>query len=172
MAMYPALIAGYARTAKPWREVGPVAPAVPEPIADAVSKVPEPALEMAAELRSMGRLAHRLATVFGTVSVALLWATNWLSSAAKVASIPAVPLGVAASVLGVVFAVLAFGLEVLTRVRLERAPELTTLQEHRKRIEAESAAFRESLPAVEPEREHRPPVRRGRLGRQLRNRRG
>jgi hypothetical protein len=165
MAMNPALIAGHAHTANPWREVVTVIPAAhAEPTADTATRSPDRTLDMSIELRSVGRLTHRLASVFGTSSIGLLWATNWLSSAGKTASIPAVPIGVATSVLAILSAIIALGLELLTRVRLERAPKLTTLQEHRLRIEAESAAFRDSLPTA-PQRQHRPPPRRRRLGR-------
>jgi hypothetical protein len=157
MATHPALIAGQALTAKSWRDAArgrsaqPVEPGV-EPTA-----VSAHVLDTVAELRSLGHLTHRLATLFGACSVALLWFANWLGVAAKAGSLATMVFGIGSAVLAVLLALAAVGLELLTRMRIEHAPRLTTLQEHRNRIEAESAAFRDSLPAVEkaPERRSR-----------------
>lgn len=161
MAIHPAIIAGRALTTKPWREVGAVTQAAD---AETTAMSPERALDMIIELRALGHITHRLATLSGTCSVALLWASSWSGSAARTTS-PSMLIGAATSVLAVVLAIIALGLELLTRVRIERAPRLTTIEEHRQRIEAESAAFRENLPTTDPRHRPRPAQRRGKLGR-------
>lgn len=148
MAMHPALIAGQALTAKSWRVARGSSEPTAEPNAEP-GAVPAHVLDTVAELRSLSHITHRLATLCGTCSVALLWLTNWLGFGANAMSLTTMVIGIGSAVLAVLLALSAFGMELLTRMRIEYAPRLTTLEEHRHRIEAESAAFRDSLPAVE-----------------------
>jgi hypothetical protein len=166
MAMHPALIAGQALTGKSWREAARGRLVQQGEPSGEPGPVPAHVLDTVAELRSLGHLTHRFATLCAASSVALLWVTNWLGFAANALSLTTMVLGIGSALLAVLLALAAFALELLTRVRIEHSPRLTTLAEHRNRIEAESAAFRDSLPAVEPPPE-RPPRRRRRRGRLL-----
>jgi hypothetical protein len=153
LALHPALISGQVPLGKSWRGGRSAARAAE---AEAAASAEQPTVDLAADLSSLGHLSQRIATVFGTVSVAVLWTAEWLSSStAKSASMPVIIVGVATALLGVLFAVIALALDLITRVRLVQSPQLTTLAQHRQRIEAESAAFRESLPALAPRPERR-----------------
>ena len=119
MAMHPALIAGRALSAKSWREAarGGAEPAA-EPNAEPVA-VSAHVLDTVAELRSLGHVSHRLATLCGACSITLLWLTNWLGFAASAMSLTTMVIGIGSALLAVLLALAAFGMELLTRVRIE-----------------------------------------------------